>query len=125
MKKIRYFTKATFAGKYMIWILIRMKVIYLVNLLILGKHNQYLLSEFTSFKKTQSKGIEKKKTVKIHTVEVLSALYIDREMVINAFKSGTFPLQPTESRGNLDMSAPIAEVSDALSLKILSPKQMI
>ena len=46
-------------------------------------------------------------------------------MVINAFKSGTFPLQPTESRGNLDMSAPIAEVSDALSLKILSPKQMI
>lgn len=125
MKKIRYFTKATFAGKYMIWILITMKVIYLVNLLILGKHNQYLLSDFTSFQKTQSEGIEKKKTVKIHTVEMLSALYIDREMVINAFKSVTFPLQPTESRGNPDMSAPIAEVSDALSLKILSPKQMI
>ena len=42
-------------------------------------------------------------------------------MVLNSFKSGIFPLKPTEGTGNPVMSA---EVSDYLHLEILSPKQM-
>ena len=33
-------------------------------------------------------------------------------MVLNAFKSGIFPLQRTEGKGNPGMVADIAEVSD-------------
>ena len=46
-------------------------------------------------------------------------------MVLNAFKSGVFPLQPTEVSGNSGMSDCVTKVSDRFSLKILTPKQML
>ena len=46
-------------------------------------------------------------------------------MVLNAFKSGIFPLQPTEVSGNSGMSDCVTKVSDRFSLKILTPKQML
>ena len=41
-------------------------------------------------------------------------------MVLNAFKSGTFSLQPTEGAGYPVMSARVAKVSDRSSPKILT-----
>ena len=46
-------------------------------------------------------------------------------MVLNTFKSGNFPLKPIEGAGNEGMLARVAEISDRLCLKILSPKQML
>ena len=59
------------------------------------------------------------------TVEIINTLYEDRKMVLNTFESGIFPLPPTDGTGNQGMSAGIARDSDRLSLKLLTPKEMI
>ena len=46
-------------------------------------------------------------------------------MVLNAFKSGVFPLQSTEHTCNPGMLARVAKVSDPSCLKKLTPKQML
>ena len=46
-------------------------------------------------------------------------------MVLNTFKSGIFPLQPTEGTGNPDISTRVAKVFNHSCLKKLTPKQMI
>ena len=46
-------------------------------------------------------------------------------MVLNPFRNGIFPLQPTEGSGNPDMPDHIANVSDCSYLKILIPKKML
>ena len=47
------------------------------------------------------------------------------KFVINAFKSGTFSLQPAQGTGNSGMSALVAKAFDPLGLNILTPKQML
>ena len=69
--------------------------------------------------KSTPRDIEKRK-LKRDTIEIIDALCEDRDMVLNDFKSGIFPLQATEGLGSLSMSYRIAEVSE-----ILSPKKIL
>ena len=69
--------------------------------------------------KSTPRDIEKRK-LKRDTIEIIHALCEDRDMILNDFKSGTFPLQATEGLGSLSMSYRVAEVSE-----ILSPKKIL
>ena len=54
----------------------------------------YLLNEFIDLKKgTRPRDIQKRKQAKKDIVESIDALHEDREMVLNAFRSGIFQLQ--------------------------------
>ena len=55
----------------------------------------------------------------------LESLYEDREWTLNAFKSGIFPIKPTQGKGRPLELACIAKFSDLLHLKIQTPKQML
>ena len=46
-------------------------------------------------------------------------------MVLNAFRSRIFPLQPTQGLGNSGISGRVANVSDRSHLKMLTPKQIL
>ena len=70
-------------------------------------------------KSTPPRDIEKRK-LKRDTIEIIHALCEDRDMVLNDFKSGTFPLQAIEGLGSLSMSYRVAKVSE-----ILSPKKIL
>ena len=52
-------------------------------------------------------------------------LHEGRKIVLNPFKSKIFPLQPTGGSVNLGISDHVAEVSNRLHLKMLSPKQIL
>ena len=71
-----------------------------------------LLNEFPDFKKGTRPRNKKKRKLKRDAVKSKDAPYKVREMVLNAFKSGIFPLQRTEGKGNPGMPTDIAEVSD-------------
>ena len=58
--------------------------------------------------KSRPRAIEGKDKKKV-TCESASALYESRELTLNAFKSGIFPIKPTKGEG----------------LKILTPKQIL
>ena len=86
---LRSFSKTIFLGK--------------IDLVKADKVQSDLLNKFLDFKKEiRQKNIEKKQ--KRNTVENIYALYEGREMVLKPFKSGMFPLKPTEVLGNLGMS---------------------
>ena len=75
-------------------------------------------------KRTKPRDMEKKK-LKRDTIENLNALYESREMVLSAFKSGRFPLKPTESADKPYISACVAKASDYSHVKVSTPKQML
>ena len=52
-------------------------------------------------------------------------LHEGRKIVLNPFKSKIFPLQPPEGSVNLGISDHVAEISNRLHLKMLSPKQIL
>ena len=66
------------------------------------------LNDFVDFnKRAKPRDVEK--------TNYLNTLYEGREMVLNSFKSGIFPLKPTKGIVNPGMSARIAKVSDRSS----------
>ena len=65
------------------------------------------IAEF--YNKSRPKTLESKKKMKKCTYESAYALYKGRELTLNAFKSGIFPIKATKGEG----------------LKILTPKQML
>ena len=70
----------------------------------------------------QKKKIRKKR----NTFDSISAIYEGRELTLNAFKSGMFPIKATKGKGrlsNLTRVAHVAKVFDRTLLKILSSKQ--
>ena len=69
-----------------------------------------LLEIFCYNRTTKPRGFCKKS--KRVTLETLNALYDGRGMVLDAFKSEIFPLQPTEGTSNSGMLAAQAKVSD-------------
>ena len=71
-------------------------------------NNANLLIELAEFQKNRKLKDLKKKKQKRDTIENLNALYEGREMLLNAFKSGIFPLPPIEGT----------------TLKVLTTKQM-
>ena len=89
--------------------LVKIKVIYNLKFLIIQEH------------KTKTFQYKKRKR---NTLKSLNALYEDREIIVNGFRSGIFPLKRTEGTGNPDMLASVAEVFDRSRLKILKLKQM-
>ena len=46
-------------------------------------------------------------------------------MILSAFKDWIISVQPTKKIGNPDVSTGVTKVSDCLSLKILTPKEML
>ena len=93
--KIRSFTKNIFSGKITL------------NNADIGQSN--LLIEIMDFKKNVKPNDLNKKKQKRATLESLYALFQDKEMVFDAFKSGIFPFPSIEGKG----------------LKMLTPKQML
>ena len=82
-----------------------------------------VISKFLNFKnETRPRDIKEKKlrdTIYYwkHTCTLWST-----KVVLNAFRSGIFLLQPTEGTNHWGVIARVAKISDLLSLKILTPK---
>ena len=76
-------------------------------------------------KKEITRDLERKKKAKRNTIESIKALYESRRMILSAFKNWFISVQSTKKIGNPDVSTDVTKVSDCLSLKILTPKEML
>ena len=87
--------------------------------------NNFLKNMVQFNHKTRPKKEDRKKK---YTFDSISALYKGRELTLNAFKSGIFPIRATKGKGrysdlaSLASLARVAKVSDHSNLKILNPK---
>ena len=68
-----------------------------------------LIKNLVEFNERSRPKTAKSKDKKRNTFESLNALYEGRELILNGFKSGIFPIEETQGKG----------------LKILTPKQML
>ena len=99
-----------------------------------------LLENMVKFNNKSKPKTKEGKAQKQNTFGSINALYEIRELTLNAFRSGIFPIKATQGKGRSGMLAlhpsylarvaHVAKVSkrkvfDRTRLKILSPKQML
>ena len=90
-----------------------------------------LLENIVKFSNKSISKTKESKTKKQNTFDSVNVLYEDRELNLNSFRSGIFPIKSTQGKGchicqlRVLWTYPDRKAFDRTQLKILTPKQML